>query len=95
MKKVAIVLIIIIAVILVAIGIIILYDQFVIETTPTMEAFCVNKGCPERNIYIGSINSDKYYACDCYYADTILPENIICFSTDSEAIEMGYTKSDC
>lgn len=94
MKKVAIVLIIIIAVILIAVSVI-LIGSFTFETTPSMEAICRNKGCTEGNIFIGSINSDKYYPCDCHYANTILPENIICFATDQEAIERGYTKIDC
>lgn len=56
---------------------------------------CTDMGCQKNELYVGSINSDKYYPCDCHYADRILPENIICFSSDQEAVDMGYTKSDC
>ena len=56
---------------------------------------CTEKGCPENAIYVGSINSDKYYECDCYYAERILPENIICFTDDSDAQNKGYVRSEC
>ncbi len=56
---------------------------------------CVEIGCPEGSFYVGSINSDKYYSCSCHYAKRINPENLKCFVSDSEAIEMGYIKIDC
>ncbi len=52
-------------------------------------------GCPSDTIYVGSINSDKYYGCDCRYVKTVLPENIACFDSDQDALDQGYTKSDC
>lgn len=56
---------------------------------------CQDLGCSEDTVYVGSINSDKYYVCDCHYAKRIKPENIICFSTDEEAQNQGYTKVEC
>lgn len=56
---------------------------------------CTELGCSEGSIYVGSINSDKYYQCDCHYADQILPQNIICFSSDEDALSKGYTMSEC
>ena len=56
---------------------------------------CAELGCPENSTYIGSVNSDKYYECECHYAETILPENIICFASDDEAITKGYVKVEC
>jgi flagellar basal body-associated protein FliL len=56
---------------------------------------CVELGCPENSVYIGSINSDKYYECECHYADGINPENRICFFSDSEAEQNGRIKSEC
>ena len=56
---------------------------------------CLELRCPEDSIYVGSLNSDKYYACDCYYAQSILPENLICFSSDTDAISQNYIKSEC
>lgn len=64
------------------------------EETPSTES-CINLGCPENSIYVGSKNSDKYYECDCSYAKTILPQNIICFATDGEALARDYVKSGC
>ncbi|MBD3252439.1 hypothetical protein GF386_01780 [Candidatus Pacearchaeota archaeon] len=56
---------------------------------------CKKLGCPLGTKYVGSKNSDKYYSCDCHYADQIKPENIICFSSDAAAVEMGYVRVDC
>lgn len=56
---------------------------------------CTELGCQSNAVYVGSVNSDKYYECDCHYADRINPENIICFTSDSDAQNKGYVKSDC
>lgn len=56
---------------------------------------CTEFGCQAGAVYVGSINSDKYYECDCHYAQRILPENIVCFSSDEEALDKGYIKSEC
>jgi len=56
---------------------------------------CQDLGCPEGTVYVGSINSDKYYICDCHYAKRINPENIICFTSDEEAQSKNYTKVEC
>ena len=57
---------------------------------------CAELGCPSKDaMFVGSINSDKFYECDCRYAKNILPENIICFSTEQEALADNRTKSEC
>ena len=56
---------------------------------------CIELGCPEDTEFVGSINSNKYYKCECRYAKNILPENLICFKTEGEAIESGYQKIEC
>lgn len=56
---------------------------------------CQNLNCPKDTLYVGSVNSDKYYVCDCRYSKIIKPENLICFSSDKEATDKGYTKVDC
>ncbi|MBR9706102.1 hypothetical protein GOV14_03650 [Candidatus Pacearchaeota archaeon] len=56
---------------------------------------CTKIGCETGSIYVGSINSDKYYACDCHYANRINPENIICFRSDEEALAQNRIKSEC
>ena len=56
---------------------------------------CLVYNCPKRTQYVGSINSDKYYVCDCRYARSVNLENIVCFRTDEEAIADGRTKSEC
>ena len=56
---------------------------------------CIDLGCPSESIYVGSVNSDKYYSCDCHYANRIKPENIICFISDDDAQSKGYIKSEC
>lgn len=68
---------------------ILVYQDIIAETS------CLNLGCKIGTKYVGSINSDKYYACDCRYAKNIKPENLICFESDEEAVEKGYIKTEC
>ena len=56
---------------------------------------CVELGCEEGSVYIGSVNSDKYYECTCHYAERIHPENIICFKTKAEAESDDRVLSEC
>lgn len=65
------------------------------QTIPQEIQNCLELGCSENTKYVGSINSDKYYTCDCRFAKQVNPENIICFSSGTEASSQGYIKSDC
>ena len=65
------------------------------EWEETLKQECINLGCGEDNLFVGSINSDKYYNCDCRYAQQINSENIICFKTDEEALNDERVKSEC
>lgn len=56
---------------------------------------CTELGCSADALYVGSINSDKYYPCDCHYAQQILSKNIICFTSDDDAKSQGYIRSEC
>ncbi len=58
---------------------------------------CIDLGCPteSQSIYAGSENSDKYYECDCGYAKNILPENLVCFASDEDALADDRIKSEC
>lgn len=56
---------------------------------------CTKLGCPYFTEYVGSINSDKYYACDCRYANQVKPENIICFTSKEDAESQDYVSADC
>tara|TARA_Y100000310_G_scaffold343691_1_gene452511 strand:+ start:1120 stop:1428 length:309 start_codon:yes stop_codon:yes gene_type:complete len=56
---------------------------------------CLEIGCPSGSIYAGSINSDKYYECKCRWAKSVNEENLVCFSTDAEALADSRTKSEC
>jgi len=56
---------------------------------------CVDLGCSEDDNYVGSINSDKYYVCDCHYATSINSENIVCFETKEQAEEDNRIWVDC
>ena len=60
-----------------------------------MKEDCAKLGCPANSIFAGSINSDKYYACECRWAKSVNKENLICFSSDAEAVNDGRTKSEC
>ncbi len=56
---------------------------------------CEDLGCPANTMYVGSVNSNKYYVCSCHYADRILPANLQCFESDEQAVSMGYEWVEC
>lgn len=56
---------------------------------------CAALGCPPGMVYVGSKNSDRYYPCDCHYAQSINPENIVCFDSDAGALAQHYIRSLC
>ncbi len=63
------------------------------ETSKTTSQDCLELGC--AGIYSGSINSDKFYYCNCSYARRILPENLICFSSFNSGLEDNRTYVEC
>jgi len=65
------------------------------QSSPATGNSCTQLGCSINAEYVGSINSDKYYVCDCRYAKNINPENIICFDSDEDALSKNYTKVEC
>ncbi len=85
----------VIAIIIVLILIISFAAYLLITNKPENTSVCESLGCPKGTVYVGSVNSDKYYVCDCQYSKRIKPENIMCFSTDNEALSKNYTKVDC
>ena len=70
-------------------------ERGTIPVLKTIDEECVDLGCPSGTIYVGSINSDKYYGCDCRYAKSVLPENIVCFASDEDALAEDRVKSVC
>ena len=70
-------------------------QECVREWEEALKDACTQLGCPQNSLFAGSINSDKYYECDCRYAKNINPENIICFANDDEALADGRVKSEC
>ncbi len=65
------------------------------KSTKDSEKTCTDFGCEPGSKYIGSINSDKFYTCDCHYANRIHSKNIICFKSKSEAQEQDYEFLEC
>lgn len=65
------------------------------EECPDSNNPCYEIGCSSESIYAGSINSDKYYSCDCRWAKNLLPENVVCYKTDEQALADNRTKSEC
>ncbi len=53
-------------------------------------ADCIDIGCPEGTVYVGSSESNVYHKCHSGYAVTILPQNRLCFYNASEAEAAGY-----
>lgn len=70
-------------------------QECVREWEEKLKDACVKLGCEKESLFAGSKNSDKYYNCDCGWAKTINPENLICFSSDDEALANNRTKSEC
>lgn len=65
------------------------------ESQPTQQpeagiVSCEDLGCPEGSKYIASSESNVYHECSSGYAQTILPQNRICFYNASEAEQAGY-----
>ncbi len=56
---------------------------------------CIELGCSENTKYVGSVNSDKYYECNCRYAKNILRENLMCFESEEQALQEGYIRTEC
>lgn len=52
---------------------------------------CSDLGCESNDLYVGSLNSDKYHNCSSGVAKRINRENIICFESEDEAINYGYS----
>ena len=77
---------------------IILIAYFLFVKAPeaiTGETSCISLGCYSDTLFVGSINSDKYYPCGCRYASQINPENVVCFSSEQEALDEGRIRSEC
>lgn len=70
-------------------------QECVREWEETLKDACIDLGCAENMLFAGSKNSDKYYNCNCGWAKTINPENLVCFSSDSEALSDNRIKSEC
>ncbi len=70
-------------------------QECVREWEETLKTACTQLNCPSNTLFVGSKNSDKYYNCDCGWAKTINPENIVCFSSDDKAVSQGRVKSEC
>ena len=83
--------IVIVIIVAVVIGIILLNKSSVSDE----DNQCTELGCSSNTVYVGSINSDKYYECSCRWAKNINPENIVCFNSEQEAEDKAYIKSEC
>jgi len=55
---------------------------------------CRDFGCDDYAKYVGSTGSNVYHGCECRYAETIKPENIICFMSKEEAEQQGYREAE-
>lgn len=100
MEKLVKIMIILVVVILVAVLGVVAWFVYLSQEDETQSqdetpVSCLEFGCDENAIYVGSINSDKYYECGCHYAEQILPENIICFASDEDALANNRIKSEC
>jgi len=70
-------------------------QECVREWEETLKQACIELGCPPNTFYVGSSGSDKYYECKCGWAKTIKSENLVCFSSNEEALSDNRVKSEC
>ena len=56
---------------------------------------CVELGCPENTLYVGSKNSDKFYECKCGWAKNIDKNNLVCFKSKQDALDDNRVESEC
>ena len=56
--------------------------------------FCRELGCPEYARFVGSKNSNVFHSCDCRYASSIKPENVVCFMNRTDAEQRGYREAE-
>lgn len=70
-------------------------QECVREWEETLKDECAQLGCPSNTLFVGSAGSDKYYECKCGWAKTINPENLVCFSSDEQALSQDRVKSEC
>lgn len=60
------------------------------QPPPLTLSACMELGCPDGTMVVGSINSDVYHECHCSSARRINLENLLCFGSVEEAIASGY-----
>ena len=56
---------------------------------------CRDLGCEIGSRFVGSINSDKFYECDCKWAKQINKENLVCFTSEKNSLADGRIRSAC
>ena len=58
---------------------------------PTTEQSTTEQTVDTTGKYVASNDSDKYHYPDCRWAEKILPENLISFDTEEEAVSAGFS----
>lgn len=53
---------------------------------------CAHLGCPALTYYVGDNSSKIYYKCDCYLAEKISKENLVCLQDKTIAEALGYSE---
>jgi hypothetical protein len=56
---------------------------------------CAMLGCPLGTEYAASANSRLYHTCGCHFARRIAENNLVCYSSESEAMQDGRESSGC
>ncbi|MBS3091409.1 hypothetical protein J4217_03110 [Candidatus Pacearchaeota archaeon] len=64
------------------------------NSTENKEA-CINLGCPEGTLYVGSVLKKIYYPCICAIASQINATDLACFETKSRAVLNNFYKGYC
>lgn len=67
--------------------------QITEKTSKTNTRAGIVQNTVAEGAFVASRNGTKFYPADCSYADRILPENRVWFTTEEEAIARGYKAS--
>ena len=72
-------------------GLIVIVSDFAGEKDSQAE--CVEKGCGENSLYLGSKSKKEYFSCSCNI--NINKTDLICFEDEKQALSNRYKLKSC
>lgn len=66
----------------------------IVVSEPQTPESCLALGCLRGTNVVGDVKSDIFYECNCTFAKWIKPEDMLCFTSASAAMESGYRQAE-